>query len=149
MANTIQTITVIDDAINTVVHLTGIFDGSGDETNVKKVDIAAILKNDFGIQPTDLKVEQVRWAVQGMSYVQLIWDRTATPKTAMLLCNSGYDDFRGLNRGTRNMQRLGGLVDPNAAAADGKGSILLSTIGSVTGGTYDITIWLAKNQNTA
>lgn len=146
MADTVTTITVIDDDTNTVVHLTGISDATG-EAAVKKVDIAAILANEYGVQAESLHVEQLRWAIQGYGYIQLLFDRTAGPYTIAVLCGSGYDDFRGLGRGTRNMQRLRGLLDPGHASADGKGSILLTSQGQVNHGSYDITIWLGKAQN--
>lgn len=138
---------LLDDADNTVVRLTCISDGSGDEVNVKKVNIATVLKNRFGKQPASFNIEQIRWAMQGFTYVQLIFDRTVSPATAYVLNNNGYDDGRGRDHGVVNMQKLAGTSDPNAAAGDGKGSILLTSAGDVAGATYDITLWLSKQQN--
>ena len=140
-------------ASTVVVHLTNVSDGTG-ETNVKKVDIAALL-NYFGVKPSGIRIEQARWAIQGMTSVKLGWDRTAAQITAMLLTGSGYDDFRGMvakasgSGGAQDMIKLGGIADPSAGNADGKGSILLTTAGAVSGATYDITLWLRLEANQA
>jgi len=146
MADTVKVITIFEDDINLVVKLTGVSDGTG-EANVKKVDITTVIVNEYGKQPSGFNLEQLRWAIQGYTNINLIFDRTATPATVAVLCASGYDDYRGLQRGTRNMQRLAGLADPNMAAGDGKGSLLLTSVGAVAGATYDITVWLSKYQN--
>lgn len=133
-----------------VVHLTNVSDGTG-ETNVKKVDIATLL-NYFGVKPSGLRIEQARWCIQGMTSVKLGWDRTAAQITAMLLAGSGYEDYRGQvsragDGGAPDYTKLGGLADPSAGNADGKGSILLTTTGAASGGTYDITLWLRLEPN--
>lgn len=134
-----------------VYNFTNISDGTG-ETNVKKVDIATLL-NYFGVKPDGLRIEQMRWAIQGMTYVKLGWDRTAAQNTAQLLpAGSGYEDYRGQvsragDGGAQDFTKLGGKADPSAANADAKGSLMLSTVGAVNGGTYDITVWLRAEPN--
>lgn len=155
MADTVTTITLFPPsgafASTVIVHLTNISDGTG-ETNVKKVDIAGLL-NYFNVKPSGLRLETVRWAIQGMTSVKLGWDRTAAQNTAMVLPGgTGYEDFRmmagrrGID-GAQDMVKLGGLPDPSAGNADGKGSILLSTTGAVSGGSYDITLVLRCEPN--
>jgi len=132
---------------NYIVRLTNISDGTG-ETNVKKVDIAALL-NANGVKPDGLRIEQIRWSIQGMTYVKIGWDRTAAQITAFVCpAGGGYDDLRGLNKGVQDFTRIKGDVDPSEGNADGKGSILLSTVGAISTGSYDITLWLGLADNT-
>ncbi|HEX7828647.1 MAG TPA: hypothetical protein VF787_03290 [Thermoanaerobaculia bacterium] len=155
MADTVTTTQIFPPtggkASTVVVHLTGNSDGTG-ESGIKKVDIATIL-NYFGIQPSGLRIEQVRWAIQGYSFIQLGWDRTAAQNVAMLLSGSGYEDFRGMVSkasgvgGTQDNIKLGGKPDPSAGNADNKGSILLTSNGAISGATYDITLWLRCEPN--
>lgn len=123
-----------------VLHLTNISDGTG-ETNVVKADKSTYVAPD-GAEPASLDIETVRWAVQGMSYVKLTWD-AATDDTALVLAASGFEDFR-----CADLEAVPGnaaLKDPRSAA--NVGDILLSTVGAVAGGSYDITITLRKQSN--
>lgn len=140
-------------ASTVVVHMTNIGDGTG-ESAVKKVDIATIL-NYFGVKPSGLRIEQVWWAIQGYKSVTLTWDRTAGANTALVLGTGTMEfDFRGLNAGydgagggVQDFVKLGGIPDPSAGNADGKGSILLTTNTNAAGNTYDITLWLRCEPN--
>lgn len=140
-------------ASTVVVHLTCNSDATG-EVAVKKVDIGSV-RNYFGVKPTGLRIEQARWCIQGFTSVTLSWDRSAGANTAMILAASGYDDFRGTvgkasgSGGAQDMVKLGGIADPNAGNADGKGSILLTSAGAAAGATYDITLWLRCEANQA
>ncbi len=133
-----------------VYNFTNISDSTG-ESNVKKVDIATLL-NYFGVKPNGLRIEQLRWAIQGMTYVKLGWDRTAGQNTAQVLAASGYEDYRGQvsragDGGVQDLTKLGGKADPSQGNADAKGSLMLSTVGAVNGGSYDITVWLRAEPN--
>ena len=156
MADAVTSITLYPPDLNlrvsvVVVHLTNISDGTG-ESAVKKVDIAT-LQNYFGVKPNQLSIEQVRWAMQGITSVKLGWDRTAAQNTAMVLASAGYEDFRGMvgkasgAGGVQDFIKLAGLQDPSAGNADGKGSILLTTTGAAANGSYDITLWLRLGTN--
>lgn len=157
MANTV-TATQLFPAASTkspmvLVHLTGLMDGSGDEAGVKKVDITTLL-NAFGVQPNQLSIESVRWSIQQINYVLLQWDRTAAAITAMVLAQgSGFEDFTlegfkiGGMGGAKDFLKLGGKQDPSAGNADAKGSILLTTNGSVANASYDITLLLRCGAN--
>lgn len=136
-----------------VVHMTNISDGTG-ESGVKKVDIATIL-NYFNVKPSGLRIEQAWWSVQGFKSITLAWDRTAGANTAMVLGSGiGFTDFRGVNpgyvgggSGAGDFVKIGGIPDPSAGNADGKGSILLTTNTNAAGNTYDITLWLRCEPN--
>lgn len=134
-----------------VVHWTGSSDGTG-ESGVKKLDITTLL-NLLNKQPGGLRIEQIRWAIQGYTSILIAWDRTAGANTAMILAGSGYEDFRGMVSkasgvgGVSDLIKLGGLPDPSAGNADNKGSLLLTSNGAVSGATYDITVWCRLEPN--
>lgn len=138
-------------ASTVIVRLTNLSDGTG-ETGVKKVDITTI-KNYYGKQPSGLRIESIRWAMQGFSAVELTWDRTAGANVAYLCSGSGYDDLSFATNpsgfgGAQDMYKLGGVPDPSAGNADNKGSILLTTKGTnAAGNTYDITLVLRCEPN--
>ena len=138
-------------ASTVIVRLTNLSDGTG-ETAVKKVDITTVL-NYFGVQPIGLRIEVMRWAVQGFSCVTLAWDRTAGANTAAILPASGYEDLTfpvqpGGAGGAQDFFKLGGVADPSAGNADNKGSILLTTNGTnASGNSYDITLVLRCEPN--
>lgn len=141
MADAVATNTIIDNTGYIVVHLTNISDGTG-ESAVVKVDKSTLTAED-GAEPASLDIEQVRWAIQGFTSVRILWEHT-TDDVALLLCNSGYDDFRGTPPDAGyNVKTTGGLKDPRSTG--GTGDIVLTTAGAVNGATYDITLWLRKN----
>lgn len=137
MANAVTTQVLRNDKVFYKVHLTHIGDGSGEETNVIKVDRSTLLST-AGIEPTLMSIDTVRWCIQGMTYVKLSWDHT-TDDVAMLLANSGYEDFTDAY-GATELDKRGIASDPNSAG--GTGDLFLSTVGAGSGKTYDITILL-------
>lgn len=138
MADAVTKIVMADSASHHIVHLTNISDGTG-ESAVIKVDKSAIGTARDGAEAASLDIEQVRWAIQGMTSVRILWDH-ATDDVGLVLTGSGYDDFRGeTGMGGYN---TGSLKDPRSSG--GTGDILLTTNGAVSGGTYDITLWLRK-----
>lgn len=111
-----------------VVRLQNRSDGTG-ESGVTKVDISTLtLPN--GQVCTKTAIHRAEWAISGMT-VRFDWDHT-TDDEALTLAGSGSFDWSG----------WGGNVDP--ATAGGTGDILLTTIGHVSGSTYDITLWILK-----
>lgn len=136
MADTV-TSSVVESFNGLMVHLTGVSDGTG-ESNVIKVDKSAYLASD-GAEPASLDIEQVRWNIQGFTYIKLAWDHT-TDDTALVLSGSGYDDFSGNGGDVTNPK---GLPDPRSAG--GTGDLLLTSVGATSGDTYDITLWLRKS----
>jgi len=140
MADAVTTNVIDQTPDHYVVHLTNIGDGTG-ESAVIKVDKSTLIASDLA-EPASLDIQQVRWAIQGFTSVRILWDH-ATDDVALVLCGSGYDDFRGLDSGAPPRARLEGLKDPRSAG--GAGDILLTTNGGSSGATYDITLWLRKN----
>ncbi len=125
MADTVDT-----DILNTgkrrhIVHLTNISDGTG-ESGVTKVDISAL--TGFGGTPTYSTIEQIDYQIQGFTSVRLHWDHTTDDLISVLPAGSGCVEF----------WETGGKVDPRSSG--GTGDILLTTVGAVSGATYDIKI---------
>ncbi len=133
MADTVTTNTMMS-GVRTkrvLVHLTGISDGTG-ETNVVKVDRSALLLPNVSEAPTKLHIASIRWNVQGFTYVKLSWDHTADDTICLLTLN-GYENY----------EEFGGLKDPNTSGdvvTGAIGDILLTSVGPVSGATYDITL---------
>lgn len=128
MADTVDVDVVHNDKINYVVHLTCISDGTG-ESNVTKIDRSA-LTNTNGVEPKAIDISEVRWNIQGFSYVKLSWDHS-TDDVAMLLSGNGYDNFG----------EFSALKDPRSSAVSGaSGDLLLTSVGAASGATYDITL---------
>lgn len=140
MADAVSSIVIADTPTHHIIHLTNISDGTG-EAAVIKVDKSAIAVAADLAEANSLDIEQVRWSIQGFTSVRLLWDHT-TDDTAMVLCGSGYDDFRldADSRGTLTAEPS--LKDPRSTG--GTGDILLTTAGAVSGSTYDITLFLRK-----
>lgn len=136
MADAVTTITLSNSPERIGVHLTSISDGTG-ESAVIKVD-KSTLTSTLGTEPASLDIEDIRWAIQGMTSVRLLWDHT-TDDVAMCLTGSGYDQFIA---GAGGDYPPKGLADPRSSG--GTGDLLLTTNGAVSGATYDITIWLRK-----
>lgn len=127
MADTVTSNVVFAGDRKYAVQLTGISDGTG-ETNVIKVDISTLL-NLAGQACVRTAIEEIKWDVQGFTYVKLSWDHT-TDDTAMVM--SG--------RGSVSYAHLGYLFDPRSAG--GTGDLLLSSVGAISGASYDITVVL-------
>lgn len=148
MADAVAVRTLVDNAKETVVHLTCISDGTG-ESAVVKVDKSALALADGLVtgqtkaapaEAVSLDIAAVRWAVQGFSSVKLLWDHT-TDDVALVLSGSGYDDFIGASD-ARGPSLSPCLADPRSTG--GAGDILLTSTGASSTATYDITLWLRK-----
>ena len=137
MADAVTTQTIFDTKTRIKVHWTNISDGTG-ELAVKKLDISTLSASD-GAAPASLDIESVRWNIQGMTSVRILWDHT-TDDVAVVLFGSGYDDFR--NDDQADDSTIPALRDPRSSGGDG--SILLTTNGQVSGASYDITVTLRK-----
>jgi hypothetical protein len=149
MADAVTTRILVDTPTQTIVHLTCISDGTG-ETAVIKADKSTlvfcpgIITAGVRAAPAEaasLDVEAVRWNVQGFTSVRFLWDHT-TDDVALALSGGGYDDFVGPG-GERGRSIIPTLSDPRSAG--GAGDILLTSVGAVSGATYDLTLWLRKS----
>lgn len=109
-----------------VLHLTNISDGTG-ESAVNKAAIASFTgRGGAAVLGWDIKA--VRWCMQGINSVRLLFD-AATDDVGYVLSGNGYDEADA-------------LVDPRSGTP--AGNLLLTTQGAAANGTYDITIWLNK-----
>jgi hypothetical protein len=116
------------------IHLTNISDATG-EADVIKVDRSALIGPENAV-PTKLGIASCRWNIQGFTKVTLYWEDADGDVTAMVLAGSGYDDFESQGGGYLFTSAV------NAAATDG--DIKLSTTGTTSGNSYDITLLIRK-----
>jgi hypothetical protein len=128
MPNTVTTEYLHNGNKRKVLHLTGIYDGSGDESAVVKADISALTYGGGRI-PTWTTVDMIDYNIQGIDSVRLHWDHDTNDEIAVLPVGSGTIDWWA----------TGGKTDPKTAG--GTGDIILTADGGAAGGTYDITIW--------
>ena len=139
MADAVTTNEIFESPKQIIVHLTNLSDATG-ETNVVKVDKSAIDVASDGAEAASLDIEWIDWNIQGFTYVKLSWNHT-TDDVAMLLNGSGFKDFRAKGE-LLGYTQTNGLKDPRSAGTTG--DILLTTAGTTSGNTYDITICLRK-----
>lgn len=112
-----------------IIHMTCVSDGSG-ETGIIKIDRSAITDGN-GAVPNSIDVVSARWAIQGFSYIKLLWHHNAGDVVAMLLTGNGYENYEG----------FGNLHDTTTTNADADdGDIQLTSAGAANGATYDITL---------
>jgi len=130
MTDTVNSDVLIDGLRNYVIRLQNVSDGTG-ESAVTKVDISALAGPDGINAPSYFAIEQIEYSIQGMDYVQILFDAT-TDDEAATLSGQGYSDYRG----------VGGHNDPQSTGTTG--DINLTTSGAVSGGSYDITLHLRK-----
>ena len=120
------TVSITDSAQTITAHMTCISDGTG-ESAVQKIARASYVIEGRTIQKFGLV--SVRWSVSGFSSVRLLYNHT-TDDVCMVASGNGYDEFAD------------GYVDLNTSADAVTGTIgdvLLTSIGAVSGATYDIT----------
>jgi hypothetical protein len=137
MANAIQK-TYLENGIKyAVVRLSGLFDGSGGESAVKKVDVTAdftaIVTNQMGL-PTSVALEAIQASTQGTISVILLWEATANVEFWNVGSAPQEIDFRKT------------AVITNNAGAGKTGNILLTTYPATpaAGTSYDIILRLRK-----
>ena len=123
MADVVTVTTINDGDKYLVVQLQNVSDGTG-ESAVQKVDISGITASD-GRVPVSLSLQEVQWNMQGINYVQLLFDAT-TDDEMVTLSGNGY----------KNLEDVGGINDPRSTGYTG--DINLTTSGATAGGTYDI-----------
>lgn len=132
MAITAQAYAAYDGLRNLTFRCLGRSDGTEQETNVTKVDMAE-LSPSFQAQPTSVKLKKVTWSIVGPGTVTLAWDATPSPVPFAYLTSgtSGPLCFKGID----------GLLD-NADTPNG--NIVLSTSGFENGSAYTIDLDLIK-----
>jgi hypothetical protein len=112
------------------VHLTNIYVDTA-ETAAVKIDKSGLIGPD-GTEPSKLTIMSIRWAIQGYTYVKVLWDHT-TDITALLLTGEGSIDFTDMH--------INGLQDTGSGET---GDLCITTIGTTATSTYDITIVVRK-----
>ena len=131
MADAVATQTIQDGERNAVLRFTNVSDGTG-ESNVGKVDVAALAKNSAGQSCTEVHIQRIYWATVGMS-VKLDFDASTNVLAIGLPADSTgdeyYDSFSAI---------------PNNAGSGKTGDILISTTGHSSGDTYMIISELLK-----
>lgn len=125
MPDVVDTIVVRNSPRAYTARWTNVSDGTG-ESAVIKVDISTLIGPLPGVAPTAVKLEEIRWNIQGFNSVRLFWDHT-TDDEICVLSGVGYACYSD----------SGGLMDPRSAG--GTGDVLLTTAGAASGNTYDIT----------
>jgi hypothetical protein len=128
LADTVDTKVVRNAFGRYVARFTNISDGTG-ESGVVKVDVSA-LTNAAGAAATKANVWRIEYNIQGFTSVRLHWDAATDDEIAVLPTGSGVLDFTP----------EGGLTDPQSATP--VGDIKLTTAGTTSGNTYDITLWV-------
>ena len=125
MADVVDTLVLRNNPREYAARWTNVSDATG-ESAVVKIDIST-LTGPNGRAPTAVKIEEMRWNIQGFNSVRLFWDHTTDDEIAVL---SGV--------GAVDYGPLSGLMDPRSTG--GTGDVLLTTNGAAVGNTYDIAI---------
>lgn len=150
MANIVTVQTLTDATKKAVIKLTGIFDGSGDESNVVKIqgrNLTGALANDVnnavlvsngGTPRTNYNysIARIVYNTNITGGVRLTWSGSPSSNAVTL---SGTGDW--------NTEGTVSVIPNNAANATG--NILLSTANSVSGSHYSIMLELHKGPNQA
>jgi len=132
MANVLNTNVLEDSHRNYVVKLQGVLDGT-DESAVQKVDISTLTgpSGKRSIPPTYFAIEHINYNIQGIDYVQLLFDATTDDELSTLPGSGNGDVFFDPP-----------FSDPQSTGTTG--DIMLTTVGAVLNCSYDITLWLRK-----
>jgi hypothetical protein len=128
MADTVEVNTIFNGLKRKAYQLLCVSDGTG-EAAVTKVDISTLTYS-RGLVPTWTTIDLIDYNIQGFSSVRLFWDHTTDDEIAILPEGSGCIDFAA----------YGGKTDPKTAGDTG--DIKLTSVGALSGATYDITIHL-------
>jgi hypothetical protein len=131
MADAVTTDVLFNSNNRRTIKITNISDGTG-ESAVTKIDRTTLTGPNLVDAPTKLVVEEIDYDVQGFTYVKLQWVDATNQEIAML-AGQNYKDF----------SYLGGFTPDDftdQAANPTRGDIVLTTVGAVSGDTYDITI---------
>ena len=122
----IVTSNILHDGVrNLVMQFTGRSDGSGQETNVVKVDVS-----ELSPPAASVAIRNLRYDVAGGA-VQLLW-AADVPVPFLLL--EGHDEF--------DYSRITAM--PNGGGDTANGDILLSTLGFDLGATYSLVLEMIK-----
>lgn len=120
--------TIYSDSYKSAHRISNTFGATpSDESDVQKVDISTLTAPSGG-SPSKVTVDKLDWAIDGINYVILEFDRTTDVE---------IDTLTGHH--SRDYCKYGGLHDDGSG---GNGDIILTTDGVTDGGAYDIFIEL-------
>jgi len=125
MADTVDSIVLESTPKRYIVRLFNVYVDTG-ESAVVKVDKSGLVASN-GLEPRDLIIDEIEWAIQGYSKVTLLWEHD-TDDEAVVLTGNGY----------ANYWSSGGLKDPRSSG--GTGDIVCTTTGAAAGNSYNITL---------
>lgn len=128
MADSVSSLTLFNGKRKLVMKFLDVSDATG-ETNVVKVDKSAFTGID-GTEPSKIVIEKIKYDIQGMS-VRVIYDFD-TDETVAVLTSDGLMDFT----------EIGGL---KTSGSGGTGDIMFTTVGAQNNDTYDITLYMRKD----
>jgi hypothetical protein len=128
MADTVDTLVLLNGKRRYRVRLLNASDGTG-ESSVVKVTKSA-LTNLNGVAPTKLSIEKIEYNIQGFSSVRLYWNHTTPDEIAFLPAGAGWIVYEPM------------ISDPGSAG--GTGDIILFTASAVNGATYDIILHVVQ-----
>lgn len=127
-----QILVPYDGVRNVTVQLTGIADGLDQETNVLKVDLAALAYS-YQAKASSVKIRKIQWNISGAGSIILSWENATAPVPFATLDGQGGGPFKYHN--------IDGL--PNLADAP-TGNILLTTVGFEPGSNYTVELEMVK-----
>ena len=129
MADTVDTLVLLNGQREYIVRFTNISDGTG-ETNVTKITASGILDSN-GKQISGFAIKKVNWSIFGFTSVRLYFDATTDDEALVLGSGTGCREFDPP------------MLDPRSAGTTG--NIILSTNApAAAGNTYDIYLTLVK-----
>ena len=131
MTDTVTTRVLAND-LNYSLLLTSLSDGTGEAAAVK-ADISSLTGPD-GFAPSSLRIDRVRWTINGFEYAKIAWDAT-TDDTALIL---------GVGEGELDFRDVGGLRDPGSTGSTG--DVVLTTPAGSAGDSYTIILEMTKIQ---
>ena len=126
MADTVDSLVLVNQPPFYTIRLTNVSDGTG-EAAVIKVDKSA-LTDLAGLEPVALDLIGVEWDVSGMA-VTLLWDHTTDDEMIVLNGQGEWDQVRD-----------GAIRDPRSAGDTG--DVLLTTAGATANDAYTILLRL-------
>ena len=130
MADTVDTVKLVDGERNVIVRRTNVCDGTG-ESDAVFMDISSFNSTLSG-PALSLSIEKVEYDIQGFNSVRLEFDATTDDEALVLSEGQGCIDLR----------EYGGLSDPRSSGYTG--DILVTTQGNAANNTYTIVLHCTK-----
>ena len=142
MADAVTSQVILNDKNLYVLHLTNISDGTG-ESAITKIDVSTLTAGYDAATCLGVDLLAVQWAIQGFTYISLLFDATTDDLACIIPSGVGYLDYSYVphNSGGNTVRSIG-LFDPRSTGTTG--DLKLTTTGAASGSTYDLTIWCRK-----